>query len=237
MSYVMKHKRRKVRMRRVWREWVRPVLPVIAVLLVVRSAVADWNDVPTGSMKPTILEGDRIFVNKLAYDLKFPFTTWSLWAFGGPERGDIIVFYSPENGIRLVKRVVGVPGDTVELRNNRLYINGQAAEYDDLDSAALPGLRADDWRRSTLLIEDLTGRSHPIMLLPERAGASSWFSPVRLNDDQYFVMGDNRDNSADSRAFGLVPRKLIAGRATRVVLSVDPFAWTLRWGRLLKALK
>src|SRR5687768_11642986 len=74
--------------RRFWREWVRPVLPVVIVLLALRSAVADWNDVPTGSMRPTILEGDRIFVNKLAYDVKVPFVGWRVWSFEGPERGD-----------------------------------------------------------------------------------------------------------------------------------------------------
>ena len=120
MKGQMQQKRKKVRARRIWREWVRPVIPVVAVLLVVRSAVADWNDVPTGSMKPTILEGDRIFVNKLAYDLKVPFTGWSLWSFDGPGRGDIVVFFSPDNGTRMVKRVVGLPGDTLELRRNRL---------------------------------------------------------------------------------------------------------------------
>src|SRR6266540_2752238 len=80
--------------RRIWREWVKPLLVVLVVLFSVRSAVADWNDVPTGSMKPTILEGDRIFVNKLAYDLKVPFTTWHLAQWGNPGRGEVVVFFS-----------------------------------------------------------------------------------------------------------------------------------------------
>src|SRR5262249_61738075 len=102
----------------IWREWLRPLLVVLVVLFAVRSAVADWNDVPTGSMKPTILEGDRIFVNKLAYDLKVPFLGWRLIRWADPNRGDIIVFRSPADGTRLVKRVVGVPGGTIPLIDN-----------------------------------------------------------------------------------------------------------------------
>jgi len=99
------------------------------VLFSIRSSLADWNDVPTGSMKPTILEGDRVFVNKLAYDLKVPFTTRHVTEWSNPQRGDIVVFFSPKDGTRLVKRVIGLPGDTVELQNERLVINGQPVEY------------------------------------------------------------------------------------------------------------
>src|SRR5262245_40087463 len=96
-------------LRWLWKEWVKPLM--ICGLLVgsIRSAVADWNDVPTGSMKPTILEGDRVVVNKLAYDLKVPFTTWHVAEWGNPQRGDIVVFFSPVDGTRLVKRVIGLP--------------------------------------------------------------------------------------------------------------------------------
>src|SRR5262249_35490102 len=107
-----------------WRSWVKPIAVVIVVMTTVRSAIADWNDVPTGSMKPSILEGDRIFVNKLAYDLKLPFTRWHLLQWGGPKRGDIVVFPSPADETRLVKRIIGTPGDCLELRDNRLLVNG-----------------------------------------------------------------------------------------------------------------
>ena len=105
-----------VRFRQWWRREIRPLLILALVLCSLRSSLADWNDVPSGSMQPTILVGDRIFVNKLAYDLKVPFTTWHLAEWANPKLGVSVVFYSPRESARLVKRVVGLPGDTVELR-------------------------------------------------------------------------------------------------------------------------
>src|SRR6266481_2604921 len=116
-----------------WRKEIRPLLILALIVFSIRSSLADWNDVPTGSMIPTILEGDRIFVNKLAYDLKVPFTTWHIAQWGDPKRGDIVVFYSPADGQRLVKRCVAVPGDVLELKNNELFINGVAAQYGAID--------------------------------------------------------------------------------------------------------
>src|SRR5258707_5862749 len=109
---------------RLWQKEIRPMLALAVILFSIRSSLADWNDVPTGSMKPTILEGDRVFVNKLAYDLKVPFTTWHIAQWGNPERGDVVVFFSPADGQRLVKRVVGVPGDRIELVDNQVLVNG-----------------------------------------------------------------------------------------------------------------
>src|SRR5258708_26120151 len=108
-----------------WKKEIRPLLILTLVVFSIRSSLADWNDVPTGSMKPTIVEGDRVFVNKLAYDLKVPFTTWHIAQWDNPRRGDVVVFYSPHDGQRLVKRVIGLPGDSIELRNNVLFLNGQ----------------------------------------------------------------------------------------------------------------
>src|SRR5208283_2899694 len=113
--------------RKVWRE-NKSLLITIIILTAVRSAIADWNDVPSGSMNPTIVQGDRVFVNKLAYDLKVPFTTWHLAQWSNPKRGDIVVFFSPADGQRLVKRVIGLPGDRIEQANDRLLINGLPLE-------------------------------------------------------------------------------------------------------------
>ena len=115
------------KIRSVWLEW-RALLIFLAVMVLFRSAIADWNQVPSGSMKPTILEGDRVVVNKLAYDLKIPFTTWHLTEWADPQRGEIVTFYSPDDDILLIKRVIGVPGDVVSMRNNQLYINDQPAQ-------------------------------------------------------------------------------------------------------------
>src|SRR4030088_3028720 len=108
---------------------VRLSLLMLLVISSLRSALADWNDVPTGSMKPTIEIGDRVVVNKLAYDLKIPFTTIEVMKWADPQRGDIVVLFSPIDGTRLVKRVIAVPGDTVELVDNQLLINGKAAKW------------------------------------------------------------------------------------------------------------
>src|SRR4026208_1998709 len=96
------------KLNRFWKEWMRPLLVILIITSSFRSALADWNDVPTGSMKPTIQEGDRVVVNKLAYALKVPFTMVRLWKWDDPHRGDIVVLFSPEDGVRLVKRVVGL---------------------------------------------------------------------------------------------------------------------------------
>src|ERR1041385_8082592 len=104
-----------------WRKEIRPLLVLAVILFSIRSSLADWNDVPSGSMRPTILEGDRIFVNKLAYDLKVPFTTIHIADWSNPKRGDIVVFFSPHDGKRLVKRVIGLPGDRSEEHTSELH--------------------------------------------------------------------------------------------------------------------
>src|SRR6266849_1150186 len=106
---------------------IRVFMLVLLVVSSLRSALADWNDVPTGSMKPTIEEGDRVVVNKLAYDLKIPFTMIEVAKWSDPKHGDIVVLFSPADGVRLVKRVVGLPGDKIEMRENQLFVNGNAA--------------------------------------------------------------------------------------------------------------
>src|SRR3954471_3387031 len=145
-----------------WRKEIRPLLILAIVLFSIRSSLADWNDVPTGSMKPTIQEGDRIFVNKLAYDLKVPFTTWHIAEWSNPKRGDIVVFYSPHDGKRLVKRVVGLPGDTIELRSNNLIINGQSVEYKPLAEELLRHVAEKDRARSVFSAEELPGQTHAV---------------------------------------------------------------------------
>src|SRR4051794_22368645 len=218
----------------------RSLVFVVLVVLSFRSSIADWNDVPSGSMKPNILEGDRIFVNKLAYDLKVPFTTWHLAAWDNPARGEVVIFYSPADGVRLVKRVIGVPGDVIELRRNRLFINGNPADYQPLP-AGLQGEISKEIGPEALgkefAEELLGGLKHPMMKNPLRPSEHQSFGPVTVPDGKYFMMGDNRDNSNDSRYYGFVDRGQIVGRASRVVVSVDPqHNFKPRWERFFSAL-
>ena len=225
----------RTRCRHWWRKEVRPLLLLALAVFAVRSSLADWNDVPTGSMKPTILEGDRVFVNKLAYDLKVPFTTWHLAQWDNPQRGDIVVFYSPYDGQRLVKRVVGLPGDTLELRGNVLILNGQPVEYKPIAEELLRDVRPADRARQVYAEESLPGRTHLVAGIPA-VSARRDFGPVSIPEGQYFMMGDNRDDSFDSRYYGTVDRQRILGRATAVALSIDRDRhWTPRWDRFLKS--
>ena len=219
-----------------WREWIRSVLVIVLVATSLRSAVADWNDVPTGSMKPSILEGDRIVVNKLAYDLRVPFTTWRVARWSAPERGDIVVLLSPRDGTRLVKRVVGTPGDTLALRSNRLVVNGEEVAYSPLSPELLASQVPTPPGR-LLAAEELEGAPHPVMLTPRRSALGS-FGPVTVPAGCYFVMGDNRDESLDSRVFGFVERDRILGRAMAVAASVDPGRhFSPRWDRFCRGLR
>ena len=204
-----------------WKEWGRGLLLVLAIMIPLRASLADWNDVPTGSMRPTILVGDRIFVNKLAYDLRVPLTTWRLARWAEPKRGDIVVCFSPEDGKRLVKRVVGEPGDTVAMRNNKLFVNGEAVRYKPLDEDAAGGLPEDGAAKRILVQEELGGTWHPVMFTPS-IPARRFFGPVEVPEGHYYVLGDNRDNSADSRYFGFVERNQIVGRSGTVVFSRNP---------------
>jgi len=201
----------------------------IVLMSVFRSSLADWNSVPTGSMKPTVVEGDRIVVNKLAYDLHFPFSKVSLLELGDPKRGDIIIFNSKVSQKRLVKRVVGVPGDIISMTNNVLSLNGVELIYTLKPSNNSHPTSLD-------LIEDLNGVKH-LIRISKRATKASTISPIRVPDDMYLALGDNRDNSLDSRYIGFIPRDEIIGRSRSVAMSFDyNDYYLLRKERFFKAL-
>lgn len=207
-----------------WREWVRPLALPLLLIASAKSAIADINYVPSGSMKPTILEGDVVFINKLAYDLRVPFTFARIAQWSAPARGDIVVCFAPDDGTRLVKRVVGAPGDLVELRNDILFLNGVRQAYAPLPAAAAADLPAEARTRALFATEQLGPRAHAVMALPQ-VPARRDFGPVRVPADSYFVLGDNRDNSKDSRFFGFVPRRAIVGEARGVFVSADNERW------------
>jgi signal peptidase I len=201
---------------RLWREYLRPLAVAAAIMLPMKSALADWNFVPSGSMEPSIRPGELVLVNKLAYDLKVPFTTRHLAEWGDAARGDVVVLFSPADETRLVKRVVGLPGDLVEMRDEKLWINGRPLSYAPAAAADLAGAEPS----AIVATESLGVRPHAIKILPGRP-APRTFGPIRVPAGQYFVLGDNRDNSNDSRYLGCIDRARIVGRASAVIASVD----------------
>jgi signal peptidase I len=231
---------RRQRLLKTLRSWVWSFALAFAILMPIRSAIADWNDVPSGSMEPTIMPGERIFVNKMAYGFRVPFTYSWVSQWSDPVAGDIAIFHSPRDGTRLVKRVVAGPGDVVELRDNVLLVNGVPCTYRPLsrvDLQAVKESRPSGWSDGAFAAEQLLGRSHPVLHYPARASLRN-FGPLKVPEGEYFMMGDSRDNSADSRVFGCVKRERIVGRGVAVVASLDPErSYIPRWGRWFKPLR
>lgn len=187
-------------------------LLILASIVCFKSAVADLNSISGRSMQPTLLDGDKVWVNKLAYDVKIPFTDIALLNLGDPLRGDIVIIDSHAAGKRLVKRIIGVPGDTIYMRNNMLVVNGEIADYEVLSED----------REGVVIVEHLFEQSHQAMISSFRGSRSTRsYGPAEVPEDHFFVLGDNRDNSADSRLYSFIPRDQIVGRSSSVVFSLD----------------
>lgn len=191
-----------------WLGELRTMLIIGFVVFAARSTLADHYWVPTGSMLPTVREGDRLLVDKSQYGLRIPFSTVYLARFAQPAVGDVVVLKSPEDGVTLVKRVVAVPGDRVSVRGGRLYINGAPVQI----------LEAADGPSHT---EVLAGTPHALLL--NYSGGKD-YGPTTIAKDRYLLLGDNRGNSHDSRYFGPVPGNLILGRALGIYYSKG-FTW------------
>ena len=201
-----------------------PLAVTLVGVLAFRSAVAEPYVVPSGSMEPTILPGDRLLVWKAAYDWRIPFSTQSLHRAHDPRRGDVVVFrYPGEPSTFYIKRLIGVPGDQVEVADGRIRINGQEVPEDK----AVPSVDG-IWRR-----EHLGDKSYDVQRLPH--AQSSQVQIFAVPAQSYFFMGDNRDNSNDSRFWGFVPAEYIQGKALGVWLSFAEFP-RLRWERIGKGL-
>lgn len=209
------------KLKKIFVEW-RGFFVFIVVMLLFRSAIADWNQVPTGSMKPSILDGDRIVVDKLAYDLRVPFTLTRIAKWSDPQRGDIVTFPSPVNDTLFVKRVVGIPSDIVELRQNQLYVNGIKATYEEVPEGLSRKFMIDYSANFRFLRESLLGNERIIMVLRSNlTNHHGNFPPTEVPVGQYMMMGDNRDFSSDSRSIGFIERTRIIGRAYAIAFSVD----------------
>ena len=177
-----------------------------AIVLLSRGTLADHYRVPSGSMLPTVEVGDRVLVDKSAYGLRLPLTSTYLIELDAPARGEVVVLESPETGIVLLKRVVGVPGDSVAVRDGQVFIDGRAVP-----------LLAEGGAR----YEALGARPHPVAI----GTGGPDFGPVAVPAGRYLVLGDNRDGSHDGRAFGFVERRAILGRAERVYLRDGGLSW------------
>lgn len=189
-------------------------------MLLVRSAIADWYHVPSGSMYPTLVIGDRVVADRLAYDVKLPFTDIIIKHLADPQRGDIVTFTSPEDGERLIKRIVGLPGDVVEMRGEELIVNGERASYTPASGEVATHTAPDYPGQQLVFNESLLGNRRPIIVMPERMALRS-FGPVTVPAGHYLMLGDNRDASKDSRYIGFVKRELITGQANWVAFSLD----------------
>ncbi len=198
-------------------------LLLIGLMFVFRSAVADWNLVPSSSMNPTLVAGDRVVINKLAYTLRLPFTLNHMARWGSPARGDVITFDSPADELNLIKRVVAVAGDRVQMRDNVVSINGQA----------VPRVLVDDKR----LVPSELGDA-PLQIWAETLGTKRYesartvqanritgFDEVTVPAGHVMVLGDSRDNSNDSRFIGFIDIERITGQAVRVALSHNFANW------------
>ena len=220
------------------KSWIRQNRNFLVFLLLFglfRTAIADWNPIPSGSMRPNLLEGDVVFVNRLAYNVKIPLTDTVLARTADPQRGDIVTFSSPLDGVRLIKRLVAVPGDVVEMRAKALIINGQPARYEALDSVLEPSGPVGVLMATH--VKETTGQEqHQIQWLTGVAAKDNW-GPMTIPPDQFLMLGDNRDNSADSRYIGPVPRQLLIGRAERILVSADILEkWQPRFERFGRSL-
>lgn len=194
------------RLNQFWRE-NRGFIIFFSLMLVMRSSFADWYHVPTGSMQPNIVEGDRVFVDKMAYRLDVPFTNIEIAKTGDPKRGEVVVFESEAADERLIKRVIGIAGDKVAMVNNHLVINGEVADYEPLDQ---------------FQYQERVGTLDRVIQLTPASATRSSFDSVEVPEGHILVLGDNRNHSADSRYYGFVPIAELSGRATKVIVSLDP---------------
>jgi signal peptidase I len=202
-------------------DYSKSFFPVLAIVLVLRSFVAEPFRIPSNSMMPTLLTGDFILVNKFAYGLRLPVTNTKVVALGEPKRGDVVVFKPPHHPEQdWIKRVVGLPGDVVAYRDNQVILNGQPLAYESVGTYQGVGNGA-EMTGAQELREALPGRPHRILestdALQRDPGEGEWVVP----EGHYFVMGDNRDNSEDSRYWGLLPEKNLRGRAFLVWLNCE----------------
>jgi len=213
-------------------EYARSFFPVILIVLLFRSFLAEPFKIPSGSMMPTLLVGDFILVNKFAYGLRLPVLNTKILDIGEPQRGDVFVFRYPRNPkVDYIKRVIGLPGDEITYRNKVVYVNGKEIAQTDLGPYVGSGDEGRKMAGAEIRHEMLPGAEHDILTWSLHSGAEGTF---RVPAGQYFAMGDNRDNSEDSRYWGFVPEANLVGRAFVIWMNWDGGIDFKRIGTLIK---
>jgi signal peptidase I len=211
-------------------EYAKSFFPIILAVLVVRSFLVEPFRIPSASMVPTLHIGDFILVNKYNYGVRLPVINTKVIDVSKPERGDVVVFrYPPQPEIDYIKRVVGLPGDRVEYRDKTIYINGQVMKQTEREKGAdLLGIVP---IKNKVLSEQLGDKNHDIAIAP---GRQRVLVDHIIPDGEYFVMGDNRDNSSDSRFWGTVPEQNLVGKAFYIWMSWDcNSSWScISWNRV-----
>ncbi len=214
-------------------EYAKSFFPIILAVLVLRSFVVEPFRIPSGSMLPTLHVGDFILVNKFTYGLRLPVANTKILELGEPQRGDVVVFRFPKDPkVDYIKRVVGLPGDTVRYVDKTLYINGEAVPVkpegsylSPITGMPVPGMQ--------LYLEDLDGVRHHILIDAGRPGIDT---EMRVPAGHYFVMGDNRDNSNDSRFWGTVPEENLVGKAFFIWMHFNLDQGGIDWNRIGKSI-
>ena len=190
------------------REYIEAILLAILIAFFIRTFVIQAYKIPSGSMKPTLLIGDHILVSKFSYGIKLPFIRSTLIPIGEPKRGDIVVFIYPEDRSKdFIKRLIGLPGDTIEVRNKKILLNG-------------------------LPLDDVHGVHSDSVIIPASVQPRDNFGPVKVPAGSLFVMGDNRDESYDSRFWGFVSMQDVLGKALVIYWSWNQEEYGVRWSRI-----
>lgn len=212
-------------------EYARSLFPVLLLVLTFRSFFFEPFKIPSGSMIPTLVVGDFIVVNKFSYGLRLPVLNKKVMAIGDPKRGDVAVFrYPVDPGINFIKRVIGLPGDSITYRNKQLFVNGELVGSENIGRFKTTDVKCSTPSKDAVLaFEDLASDGHNILLHEASRGRNGqWVVP----EGHYFMMGDNRDRSNDSRVWGFVPDENLVGRAVGIWLNFDFEKGCADWSRV-----
>lgn len=214
-------------------DYARSFFPILLIVFILRAFLVEPFRIPSGSMKPSLLEGDFILVNKFSYGFRLPLLGTKLFEMDEPKRGDIVIFRNPQNtSIDYIKRVIGVPGDKIRYQDKTLYVNGKPLEQTYLgkqvDTDQYGNMIKVNWYK-----EASEKFSHSIFTYPI---PGKDMDEITVPEGEFFMMGDNRDNSGDSREWGFVPENLILGKAFLIWMSWDADSKDVRWKRLGKSI-